>query len=86
MTCEAVRINSTHLFEGRDRKKEEQLSNCQRSSLIAVNKGRGRKADRVLEPISTVEWSVDKEPKVVSRRYTIGLKLADRFDEELRRK
>lgn len=60
---EAVRINATHLYESRDRKKEERLSNCQRSSLTAVDEGRGRKANRLLESTGTVE----KESEAVSR-------------------
>lgn len=64
---EAVRINATHLYEGRDRKKEERLSNCQRSSLTAVDKGRGRKANRLLESTGTVGRGVEKESEAVSR-------------------
>lgn len=63
MTWEALRIKAIPLYEGRVRKKEEQLSNCQRLGLTAVNEGRRRKADRLLEPISTVEWSAEKRPR-----------------------
>ena len=78
---EVVRINAIHLYEGRERKKEEQLSNCQRSRLTAVDEERGRKANRLLESTGTVGWSVEKELVAVSRRYSTGLKHADKFDE-----
>lgn len=78
---EVVRINAIHLYEGRERKKEEQLSNCQRSRLTAVDEERGRKANRLLESTGTVGWSVEKESEAVSRRYSTGLKHADKFDE-----
>lgn len=78
---EVVRINAIHLYEGRERKKEEQLSNCQRSHLTAVDEERGRKANILLESTGTVGWSVEKELVAVSRRYPTGLKHADKFDE-----
>lgn len=53
------------------------MSNCQRSLLTAVDEERGRKANRLLESTGTVE----KESEAVSRRYSSGLKHADKFDE-----